>query len=148
MGRRRKLELGDPELTIRELVIRHDIDPVDHMLKLVKETLPYPDQEFIAENPGFLKQLIDDGYAPFVDESGKKRLRLNKRMQVDIMKAIAPYIYATQKAVEIQSKHEYEINVTVKSFEVPSGVVVDALRQAVPQIQIPEAIPVEQIEKT
>lgn len=148
MGRKRRLDIGDPELTIREFIIRHNIDPVDHMLRMVKETIPYPDKELMDKNPGFLKQLIDDGYAPYIDheaqdpETGKKgvkRLRLNKRMQVDILKAIAPYMYSQQKAVEVKNTHDYNIQVTINygGSKEPKKIEMESQRI------IPEAIDVE-----
>jgi len=132
MGRKRRLDIGDPELTIREMVIRHNIDPVERMLAMVKETIAYPDEEFIEENPGWVKMMLDDGYAPYIDETtGKKRLRMAKRMQVDILKSIAPFMYPSLKATESKETKDWNINVAInyggnkepKKIEVQSTVV-------------------------
>ena len=109
MGRKRKLELGDPELTIRELVIKHGIDPVDELLKMVKETLPWPD------DPSWVVALLDKGYEPVMVD-GKKRLRMGAGKKTEILCKLAPFMYPTLKSSEHREQKDMRIEVTIKSF--------------------------------
>lgn len=112
MGRRKQLAIGDPNVSIRELVIKHGLDPVDELLKMVKETLPWPDDEFLKKNPSWLAALYDKGYEPFLID-GVRRLRMGQGRKADILCKLAPFMYPTLKSSESREQKDYNFNITI-----------------------------------
>jgi hypothetical protein len=109
MGRKKQLHIGDPELTIRELVIRHGVDPVDELLKMVKESLPWPD------DPTWVTALLDKGYEPRMID-GKKRLIMGAGRKAEILCKLTPFMYPSLKSSEHREQKDLRIEVTVKQF--------------------------------
>ncbi len=139
MGRRKLLKPGDSELTVRQLIARHGIDPFEEMMLMLKQRLPWPEDEFLDKNPGWLKLMFNEGWAPHRDENGKRYLALGNRMKLEIYKTMTPHVHAQQKAVEVKSQNDYNISVTINygTEDKPKKVEVESTRL------IPEAVDVE-----
>jgi hypothetical protein len=96
------------ELSMRELIIRHGVDPADELMKYVYQELPYPEDE---------KELLRlPDWEPFCNEKGQKKLRLGTSKRIEVLKELMQYSYAKLRNAEVRGQVDYNINVSIKSF--------------------------------
>lgn len=116
MGRKKKLDPTDPNNSVRVILAKHGLDPFDEAIKAYKETLPWPDKEFLDANPSWLSALYDKGWEPFQTEDGKRRLRMGQGRRVELMTKLAPFVYPTLRASETKSTVDNTLTVRVIQF--------------------------------
>jgi hypothetical protein len=110
MPRPKRISPGNT--TLKELLIRHDIEPLDELFKMYRETLPcpdYADQDFIA-------QLCSTGWEPYYAEDGKKRLRMSLVRRKELMADAANFVHPKLRASENHSTTDHSITVTINKI--------------------------------
>lgn len=115
MGRRKVIDVFDPKFDVRELLIQHQMHPLDALLNKLKETLPWPDADFLKENPNWIPSLVDKGWEPYI-EDGKKRLRVGLGKYLEVMAKVAPFVSPTLKGMEVKETRDYNFNITIESY--------------------------------
>lgn len=110
MGRRKKVDFTETSFAkrVQGLLVRHRVDPLEELLTIYKETLPWPD------DPSLLIPLYDKGWEPYELEDGTKRLRMGQGRRVEVMKSIAPFVYPTLRASESTNINDNRIQITIR----------------------------------
>ena len=109
MPRPKRISIGNT--TLKELLIRHNIDPLHELFTMYRETLPcYPENEKLND------QLCAVGWEPYVDESGKERLRMSLVRRKEMMCEIANFVYPKLRASENHSTTDHSITVTINKI--------------------------------
>lgn len=140
MGRRRKTELANP-IRIKEICLKHGIDPFEEMVKIALETIKVPKDT----DPELLKALIrqyKERYELVSEDGDHLYFRTKQEFRLRVWEGASKFVYPQLKASDNRTETDYQIHVTVKQFEVkqPTVVIEDA-RPA-----IPEVVEVEEVE--
>ena len=110
MPRPKRLDIS--KTTLKEILIRHQIDPLHELFQMYRETLPCPDYA----DPDFIAQLCATGWEPYYAEDGKKRLRMSLVRRKELMADAANFVYPKLRASENHSTTDHSITVTINKI--------------------------------
>jgi hypothetical protein len=130
MPRRKEAPRQATEYTVRELLLKHDIDPLEEMMKMYQHELPWPvdgDGNVLVDE---LKALLPY-WEPAVNEKGKKILRLKTDKRIELLKELAQYAHPKLRGAEVRGNVDYNITVNIKSFEPTKVITSEPVRQAI-----------------
>jgi hypothetical protein len=116
MAKQRKSSNSEDGYTLKELMIRHGLDPADQLFRLISEVLPYPD----TGDPERDKQIMDslkESYEPFEDEKGRLRLRLKTSKRIEILKELMGYTHPKLRGMEIRGTVDHTFNISIQTFD-------------------------------
>ena len=93
----------------KEIATKHNIDPLEEMVKMYKCEIPCP------EDPAIYEPLLDR-YDVIVKDDGKKWLTLKVEMRFNVIKELAQYIYPKLRASENNNTNDTSIKITIKQI--------------------------------
>ena len=137
MPRRKDAPKHVTEYAANELFLKHDFDPLEEMIKMSQQELPWPvdgDGNTLTDE---LKALLPY-WEPSINEKGKKILRLKADKRIELYKECAKYHRPQLRGAEVRGNVDYNINFTIKSFDATQVIASDPVGRA-----ITDASPVE-----
>lgn len=121
MSKRKKVDMS-VERSIRELILKHGVDPAEEMLKMAFERTAVPPD--IA--PELLASLLRS-WDMVTEPDGARWFVAPAARRMDIWKELAQYVYPKLRSTETKSQVDFNFNVTIKSFTLAAPGVVVAL---------------------
>lgn len=116
MARKRSLANSPDGYTLKELMVKHDIDPANELFTLLRENLPYPD----TGDPQRDEKIMDslrESYEPFEDDNGRLRLRLKTSKRIDILQDLMGYTHPKLRGMEIRGNVDHTFNISIQTFD-------------------------------
>lgn len=116
MAKKRSLANSPDGYTLKELMVKHDIDPANELFTLLRENLPYPD----TGDPQRDEKIMDslrESYEPFEDDSGRLRLRLKTSKRIDILQDLMGYTHPKLRGMEIRGNVDHTFNISIQTFD-------------------------------
>ena len=105
MSRPKRITPGG--VSIKELLIRHDVDPLNELFKMYAETLPF-------EKGEVCDALIGSGsWEPYYNNEGKLRLRMSLSRRKELMSEAANFVYPKLRASENNTNHKESITLKI-----------------------------------
>lgn len=108
MGRKRTVPIW--EQSIKELLAKYDLNPIEELLKMAREEIELKpgDEEFIAG-------LLEDHEV--IRRDGKEYLRPKLKHRKDLWMELAQYVAPKLRSSEVKGQIDYNFNITIKKFE-------------------------------
>lgn len=106
----RPSKLAQFSKSAKEILIKHDLSSLDEMVKLLKESLPRPD------DPKLMMALVNAGWEPYTTEDGKQRMRPNWDRRFKCLAEMVKLEHPTLRATEVSGKVDHGITVTIQRF--------------------------------
>lgn len=102
--------------TLKELMVKHDLDPANELFTLLREELPYPDTGDPQRDKEIMESLRDS-YEPFEDDKGRIRIRLKTSKRIEILKDLMGYTHPKLRGMEIRGNIDHTFNISIQTFD-------------------------------
>ena len=112
----RPKRLNPANTTIKELLIRFDIEPLAELFQQYKEEIRIPHDLDPKVRMGVLADMIATGWGPVRFEDGNVVYGLAKKLKVQVMGEAANYIHPKLRASENHSTTDHSITVTINKI--------------------------------
>lgn len=102
--------------SLKEELIRQDIEPAKQLLRKLVEELDYPDTGDKEKD----KQIWDslkESYELFVGEKGQVKLRLKTSKRVEIELKLLEYLYPKLRGTEVRGSIDHTFNISIQTFD-------------------------------
>jgi hypothetical protein len=133
MGKGKKAAGNEEDITMRELMARHGLDPADELFSLLNHTVEYPDTGDPERDIRWMENL-KESYEPFIDERGRMRLKLKMSKRIEILKELLSYSRPKLKGTEIRGTVDHTFNINIQTFDDYGSKKVVDITQPIPQL--------------
>jgi hypothetical protein len=110
MGRKKAPQKAVFEQSVKELLARHDVNPIEELIKIAQELI-----ELREGDEQYIDALMDD--YELIPKDGKRYLRPKLKHRINVHSELAQYCAPKLRSTETKGQIDYNFNISIKRFE-------------------------------